>query len=66
MTPKEKAIKMIDDCLQIQLSNKDLESQYEMAKIQALYAANNAKWSHQMLSEKHFYWQSVKDEIEKL
>lgn len=66
MTPKEKAIELIQDCLEIQLFNKDLESQYEMAKIQALYSANTAKWSHKSGTTKHNYWQEVKQEIEKL
>jgi len=66
MTPKEKAIELIEDCIQIQLPNKDLENNYEMAKIQAEYSANVAKWSHKELSEKHFYWEEVKKEIEKL
>lgn len=66
MTAKEKAIEMIEDCLQIQLSSNDFENQYEMAKIQALYAANTAKWSHKITTIEHRYWELIKQEIEKL
>lgn len=66
MTAKEKAVQLIDDCLHIQLSSKYLESSYEMAKIQALYSANVAKWSHNEFSEQHKYWQEVKQELNNL
>ena len=66
MTANEKAIELIEDCLQIQLPTKYFEDSYEMAKIQALYSANVAKWSHNELSAEHNYWQEVKEEIEKL
>jgi len=66
MTPKEKVIELITDCMQIQLPNKDLENNYEMAKIQAEYSANVAKWSHSELSDIHYYWNEVKQEINNL
>lgn len=66
MEANKKAIELINDCLQIQLSNIDLSSQYEMAKIQAEYCANTAKWSHEIDSKKFNYWQDVKQEIVKL
>ena len=65
MKPADKAKELVEDCLQIQLPNIDLLNNYEMAKVQAEYSANVAKWSN---PNKHHlrYWQQVKEEIEKL
>lgn len=66
MNPNQKAQELVYDCLQIQLSNPDFVSQYEMAKIQAEYTAHVAKFSHDKDSEKFKYWEEVKQEILKL
>lgn len=67
MTPKEKAIELISHCLEIQPTSTNLSFQYDFAKLQALYAANTAKWSHESCHSKEcIYWEEVKQEIEKL
>lgn len=61
MNPKEKAIQLISDYSEIHSLD-----QYELSKICALYAANTAKWTHNIHSKEWAYWERVKKEIELL
>lgn len=61
MIPKEKAIELISD-----YSEMLPLGQYELSKLCALYAANTAKWTHNIHSREWAYWEKVKIEINNL
>lgn len=66
MTPREKAIELINDSLQLQPPNDDLQRCYETAKLQALYCALAVRRTHEDYSQEYSFWLKVKSEIEKL
>ncbi len=71
MKPKKMAEKLIADFVQMMPANidrvgYDFKTQYEVAKVQAEYAAYVAKFSHKLDGKKFNYWKDVQTEIKKL
>lgn len=66
MNPEEKAIELISDYSEMQPTSANFSVEYKFAKLNALYAANTAKWSHETESKEWIYWEQVKQEIKKL
>lgn len=69
--PKLIATELISDFIEmmpdgIDKIGYDFKTQYEVAKVQAEYAAHVAKFSHPPKSEKFLYFQNVQEEIKKL
>lgn len=67
-SPKEKSEELIADFIQMSPPNNlySFHTQYELAKCNAEYCANVAKWSHDVNSEMHNYWTKVREEINKM
>lgn len=66
MTPKDMAIQLIDDSIQLQPPHYDFTNCYETAKLNALYIALAVRRTHENQSKEYKYYLEVKHEIEKL
>lgn len=65
-TPREIAVTLIEDALQLQVESPDFQSQYKMAKSMAKYCTSKLMNEHAYWTERHQYWNNVLKEIDKL